>query len=194
MEASEARDHIQWVHGILRTADRTLHLPPATLVAWGLFGTVVNALHQGTASGMSVPRDGVLQLPMMVAAIAVSVWAASRTSVGRKTLVDSNAGVVFWVVFAVLMLVSLTTQNTLIPFRAMALFWCIGFSIALLVVGIQASRPLWVGGVIMLAASVSAGHIPGWFDGTLAVGWALGFVGPGVVLALAGTDGRTAAI
>lgn len=194
MDASEAREHLHWVHGILRTADRTLHMPPATLIAWGLFGTIVNALHQGTVSGISVPRDEIVQFPMMVMAIVVSVWAASRGRVGRKTLVDSNAGVVFCVVFAVLMLVNLTAQDTVIPFRAMALFWCVGFSIALLVVGIQASRPLWIGGVIMVAASVTASHIPGWFDGILALGWVLGFVGPGVVLALERTDGRTAAI
>jgi len=142
---------------------------------------------------MSVPRDAVLQLPMMVVAIVVSIWAASRRTVERKTLVDSNAGVVFWVVFGVLMLVNVTAQNT-IPFRAMALFWCIGFGIALLVVGIQSSRPLWIGGAMMVAASAAASHIPGWFDGMLALAWALGFVGPGLVLALEGTNGRTAAI
>jgi hypothetical protein len=129
----------------------------------------------------------------MLLAIVVSVWAASRGPVGRKTLVDSNAGVVFCVVFAVLMLVNLTAQST-IPVRAMSLFWCTGFGIALLVVGIQASRPLWIGGVMMVAASIAASHIPGWFDGALALGWALGFVGPGLVLALEGTHGRTAAI
>ena len=71
MEASEARDHLQWVHGILRVADRNLHIPPATLIVWGLFGTVVNALHQAAASGVGVPRDEVLQLPLMGLAIVV---------------------------------------------------------------------------------------------------------------------------
>jgi len=194
METSEARDHLQWVHGILRTADRSLHIPPVTLITWGLFGTIVNALHQATASGMAVPHDGVFQLPLMVLAIVVSVWVASRGPVERKTLVDSNAGVVFWVVFGVLMLVNLTAQDTVVPFRAMALFWCIGFGIGLLVVGIQSSSPLWIGGAMMVAASAAASHIPGWFDGMLALGWALGFVGPGLVLALEGTNGRTAVI
>jgi hypothetical protein len=194
MDASEARDHLQWIDGIVRTADRTLHLPPATLIAWGLFGAVVNALHQARASGIEVPRDSAVQLPMMIAAIVVSVWAASRQPAGRKNLVDSHAGTVFFVVFAVLMAVNLAAQDTIVPVRAMALFWCVGFSIALLVIGIQASRPLWLGGLIMVAAGIVASLVPAWFDGILALGWTLGFVGAGVVLALQGSDGRAAAV
>jgi hypothetical protein len=194
MDASEARDHLQWIDGILRAADRKLHLPPATLIAWGLFGAVVNALHQAAASGIEVPRDAVVQLPMMIAAVVVSVWAASRQPAGRKTLVDSHAGTVLFVVFAVLLAVNMAAQDRIIPLRAMSLFWCVGFSIALLVIGIQASRPLWVGGLIMVAAGIVASLVPAWFDGILALGWTLGFVGAGVVLALQGSDGRAAAV
>jgi hypothetical protein len=194
MNASEARDHLQWVDGILQIADRRLHMPPATLIAWGLFGAVVHGLHQAAASGISVPPDQYVQLPMMVVAMVVSVWAAGRSAVGRKTLVDSHAGMVLCVVFAALMVLNSTTQNGVVPLRAMALFWCVGFSIGLLIIGIQASRPLWVGGLAMIAACVAASQIPGWFDGLLALEWALGFAGPGVVLALESTDGRTAAL
>ena len=194
MDASEARDHLQWIDGILRAADRKLHLPPATLIAWGLFGAVVNALHQAAASGIEVPRDAVVQLPMMIAAVVVSVWAASRQPAGRKTLVDSHAGTVLFVVFAVLLAVNMAAQDRIIPLRAMSLFWCVGFSIALLVIGIQASRPLWMGGLIMVAAGIVASLVPAWFDGILALGWTLGFVGAGVVLALQGSDGRAAAV
>jgi hypothetical protein len=87
---------------------------------------------------------------MMIAAIVVSVWAASRQPAGRKNLVDSHAGTVLLVVFAVLLAINMAAQDTIIPVRAMSLFWCVGFSIALLVIGIQASRPLWVGGLIMV--------------------------------------------
>jgi hypothetical protein len=194
MDASQAREHLQWVDGILRNADRTLRMPPVTLIAWGLFGTIVNALHQARVSGVAVPRDEILHLPMMLAAIGVSVWAAGRDPVGRRTLVDSYAGTVFWVVFGVLMLVNVSAQGTVVPVRAMALFWSVGFSIALLIVGIQASRPLFGGGVALLAASVTACLMPGWFDGLIALGWAAGFIGPGVVLARQRSDGRPAAL
>jgi len=194
MDASEARDHLQWVDGILRAADRTLHLPPATLIAWGIVAVVINALHQAAVLGISVPHDGRVQLPMFAAAIAVSVWAGARSPLGRRTLVDSNAGIVFCVVFAVLLVINITSQDRVVPVRAMALFWCVAYSIALLVVGIQASRPLWVGGIIMLAACSVASFFPEWFDGILALGWALGFIGPGVALALGRQHGRTSAV
>jgi len=193
MEASEARDHLQWVDGILRTADRTLHLPAAILIAWGVVAFTINAMHQAAALGMTLPRDEYVQLPMFLAAIAISMWAGRDQGV-RRTLVDSNAGIVFSVVFVVLMLINITAQDRVVPFRAMALFWCVSYSIALLVVGIQASRPLWIGGLIMLLASSVASFFPGWFDGILALGWAAGFVGPGLVLALGKQHGRTSAV
>jgi len=194
MEASEAKDHLQWVEGILRTADRTLHLPPATLIAWGLVAFTINAMHQAAVLGITLPRDNYVQLPMFLAAIGISLWAGSHNPTGRMTLVDSNAGIVFSVVFAVLMLINLTAQDRIVSFRAMALFWSVAYSIALLVVGIQASRPLWIGGLIMLAASSTASFLPGWFDAILALGWLLGFVGPGLVLALGKRHGRSTAV
>lgn len=194
MDASEARDHLQWVDGILRTADQSLHLPPATLITWGIVAATFNAVHQAAAMGVVVPRDGTFQLPMIVAAIVISLWAAIRTPSQRQTLVDKNAGIVFGVVFIVLVLVNLTTQDRVVPVPAMALFWCIAYSIALLVVGLQSSRPLWVGGLILLLASVTASFVPGWFDGMLALGWVLGFVGPGIVLAWERRNGRTSAV
>ena len=66
--------------------------------------------------------------------------------------------------------------------------------IALLVVGIQASRPLWIGGLIMLIASSVASFFPEWFDGILAAGWAVGFVGSGLVLALGKRHGRSSTV
>jgi len=193
MEASEARDHLQFVDGILRTADRTLHLPPVTLIAWGLVAFTINAMHQAAALGMSLPYEGYIQLAMFLAAIGISMWAGRDPGV-RRTLVDSNAGIVFSVVFVVLLLINLTAQDRIVPFRAMALFWCVSYSIALLVVGIQASRPLWIGGFIMLIASSVASFFPEWFDGILAAGWAVGFVGSGLVLALGKRHGRSTAV
>ena len=194
MDASESRDHLQLIDGILRAADRSLHMPPATLIAWGLFGAIVNGLHQATVSGFTVPGDQFLHLPMMAVAMGVSVWAAGRDTGGRRTLVDTQAGVVFSVVFGVLILVNVSAQHTVVPLRAMALFWSAGFSIALLVVGIQASRPLLGGGVAMVAASITASLVPSWFDGILALGWAIGLAGPGLALALEKSDGRASTI
>ena len=194
MDTGQARDHLQWVDGIVRLADRHLHFPPVTLIAWGLFGAIVNAVQQARASGLPVPEDQVVQLPLLLLAVGVSVWGASRVPTGRRTLVDSYAGTVFAVVFGVLLNVNLTAQHTVFPPKAMGLFWAAGLSMALLIVGLQASRPLLGGGVALLAAAVTACFVPGWFEGLFALGWALGLVVPGVALALHKSDGRTAAI
>jgi len=46
----------------------------------------------------------------------------------------------------------------------------------------------------MIAAAVVASFTPAWFDGILALGWAFGFVGPGIALALEKSDGRAAPV
>lgn len=194
MDTTQAREHLQWVHGIVRVADRHLHVPPATLIAWGLFGAVVDAVHQARGSGFSVPNDQTFQLPLMLLAMAVTVYGAWRGASGRQTLVDSYAGTVFLVVFGVLLIVNVFAQDTVVPTRAMSLFWSVGLTIAMLIVGLQASRPLLAGGAAMLAASVAACLVPGWFDGLLALGWVAGLVVPGAVLALESPDGRVAAL
>ncbi len=193
MNVIAARDHLASVDRILRTADRTLHLPPITLVTWGVFGMIVHGLHQARASGLTVPSDGLVHLPLILVAIGLTVW-AGRQFEERQTLVDSHAGITFGVVIAVLLIVNFTAQHTVVPLRAMALFWSAGFSIALLVVGIQASRPLLCGGVALVTALAIASFVPAWFDGILALGWAAGFVAPGLMLLRGTSHGRTAAV
>jgi hypothetical protein len=194
MDTAQARDHLRWVDSIVRVADRHLHMPPAALIAWGLFGTIVNAVQQARVSGLAVPEDRVLHLPLMLLALGVTIWGASRVPTGRRTLVDSYAGTVFTVVFGVLLIVNVTAQHTVVPPRAMGLFWGAGLSMAMLIVGLQASRPLLGGGLALLAASVAACLVPDWFEGLSALGWVVGLVVPGVILALDESDGRAAAV
>jgi hypothetical protein len=194
MDTAEARDHLQWVDEIVRLADRHLHFPPVTLVAWGLFGAIVNAVQWARASGFDMPADGVVQPPLMLVALGVTISAAWRVPTGRRTLVDSYAGTVFVVVFGVLLILNVTAQHTVVPPKAMGLFWSAGLSMALLIVGLQASRPLLAGGVALLAVSVAACLVPRWFEALSALAWLVGLVVPGVVLALGKSDGRTAAL
>lgn len=194
MEANEAREHLQWVDGILRVADRNLHLAPSTLIAWGLFGAIVNGVHQARAAGLTFPADRYFHLPLMLVALAATVWGGARRSGARQTLLDSQVGTVFSVVFGVVLIVNLTAQHSVVPAQGMAVFWAAGLSIAMLIVGLQASRVLLVGGLALLAANVAACSVLGWFDGLQALGWTLGLVVPGVVLALEESHGRAAAV
>ena len=182
MDESTARSDLALVDRILQDVDRTLNMPPLVLLTWGLFAAVVNGVQQARALGLPVPSDGSFQLPLMLFAIVISVWAARRHDTGRETQIDSQAGITFGVAFGVLLLVNLTAQHRVIPGDAMSLFWAGGMSIALLVVGLQASRPLLLGGIALLAAAALASFVPAWFHGTLVLGWLAGLVVPATVL------------
>ncbi len=194
MDTVAARAQLAAIDRIVSAADRSLHLPPVIFVVWGLVGVTINGLHQAQAFGLPVPPDQFVHLPMILAAVALTTWVERRRSDARQTVVDSVAGLTFAAVFAVLLVVNVTAQHVVVPAAAMALFWSAGFSIALLVVGLQASRPLLVGGVALLAATGVAGLVPPWFHGTLALGWAAGFVLPGLVLFGRRSRGRAAAV
>ena len=189
MDKPAARDDLAVVDRILQMADRTLHIPPLILITWGLCGVIIAGAHQARVSGFPTPPDQLFHLPLMLLAIGTTVWAASRHDAERETHVDSQAGTTFGVVFGVVLLLNLTAQHTVIPARAMALFWSGGLSIALLIVGLQSSRLLLAGGVALLAASALASFVPAWFHGMLALGWLAGMVVPGILLWSRRADG-----
>ena len=195
MDALEARDHVRMIDGILRTADRSVHISPVILIAVGVICSTAIGLVQARQLGMAIPPDQYIQPPLfltMVAIIGLTAWKGRHA--GRGTLVDSYAATVFFVVGAVAMTLNLTAQHRIVSAAGMGLFWAAGFSAALLIVGAMGSRPLVAGGLAMLAATGAASLIPAWLPGLLAAGWFMGFVIPGIVLALGASRGRTAAL
>ena len=54
-----------------------------------------------------------------------------------------------------MLLASFTLQHRVVPYEAMGVFWGLGFAIALIVAGLEASRPLLAGGLVMLAACIA---------------------------------------
>lgn len=193
MDSSQARNDLESVATIVRTADRSLNVQPWIFVIWGLFGATVNALQQARSSGIAVPADPIIQLPLLLAAITATVVVSLR-SAGKETLIDRHAGVVFSVVFGVLLIANFSAQHRVVPYEGMALFWSFGLAMAVLIVGVEASRPLLLGGVALTAASVAACLVPGWFSGLLAAGWLAGLVAPGLALAWRRSDGRAASL
>lgn len=183
MDSSQARDQLESVATIVRNTDRRLHVPAWVFIIWGLFGTTINALQQARAWGIALPGDSVLQLPLLLLAIGLTAVLSLRTEPGRETLVDRQTGTLFSVVFAVMLLASFTLQHRVVPYEAMGVFWGLGFAIALIVAGLEASRPLLAGGLALLAACVATAWLPGFFNALLALGWFAGMVLPGIVLA-----------
>lgn len=182
MDKSTARDDLAVVDRILQTADRTLHIPPLILITWGIYGVIVNGVHQARASGMTVPPDQLFHMPLMLVGMAITWWACRQDDARRETLVDRVAATTFGVTFAVLFILNSTAQQTVVPGVGMSLMWEAGFSIALLIVGLHSSRLLLGSGIAMLSACAIAPLTAAWFDGVLTVGWFAGFVVPGIVL------------
>jgi hypothetical protein len=182
VDKTTAHQDLALVDRILRTADRTLNIPPLILIAWGLVAGIINAVQQARALGFAAPSDGSFHLPLILLAAGISLWACWSADSGRETQVDAQAGITFGVAFGVVLLLNLTAQHRVIPADAMTLFWTGGLSIALLNIGLQASRPLLAGGLALLAASVVASFTPDWFHGIIALGWIAGMVVPAAVL------------
>lgn len=189
MKTSQAHDHLDSVATIVRNADRRLHVPAWVFIIWGLFGVTINALQQARRSGVDLPGDSTLQLPLLLVAIGLTVLLSQRAERRRETMVDHQTGILFSVVFAVMLLASVTLQHRVVPYEAMAVFWGLGFAIALIVAGLEASRPLLVGGLAMLVACIATAWFQSFFNGLLALGWLAGMVLPGITLAWKRIDG-----
>lgn len=195
MDATGARDHLQMVEGIIRQTDRTVHFPPVILLAVGLFSSTVLTLMQLRLRGVSLPADPYLQMPaalIMFAVIGLVVW-RGRTA-PRALLVDSYVGGAFLVAFIVGMTLNVTAQHRVIPADGIGLVWAAVFAGVLIFSGLIGSLPLLLGGTAMLVAIGVAAYNRDWLAGILALAWFVGFVVPGIVLALRPPHGRAAAL
>lgn len=104
---------------------------------------------------------------------------------GRSTPVDRQASVVFAVILGWLGVLSILSGiNGFISERAICLLWNAGVSMALLILGLQASRALTAGGVVLLASVLAANFDPAGFYLWLALGVLFGVVAPGVSFAI----------
>jgi hypothetical protein len=195
MDATDARDHVRMLDGIVRATDRTVHVSPAVLIGIGAVCATITGLIQARQMGWNIPPDHYIQPPaflVMLVIIAVAAW--RHRDRGRDTLVDGYAGIAFFAAAAVGLTLNVTAQDRVIPPAGIGLVWAGSFSMALLIIGAMGSRVLFVGAVAMLAAVGVAALVPGWLPGILAIAWIVGFAIPGLVLALGAPHGRTAAL
>ena len=194
MNVSEAREHLHMVDGIVRSTDRTVRMSPLILIGLGAVCVAITALMQARQLGWGIPPDQYIQPPawiVMILIIGIVVWRGRGA--GRETLLDGYAAAAFFAAFALAFTLTVTAQHRAISADGIGLVWAGSFSMALLVIGAMGSRVLLAGGVAMLVAVGSASLVPGWLPGMLAVAWLVGFVIPGIVLALGAGRGRAAA-
>jgi hypothetical protein len=184
MNPLEAGEHLRMVDGIIRSADRTVRVPPLILIGVGIVCAAVTGTIQAQVLGWSVPAAKYLQpvgWAIMFAVIAVALWRARGSR--RETLLDAYTGRAFLVATMFQLVLNLTAQHRVIPAAGMGLVWAGSYSMALMIVGAMGSRILLGGGAAMLVAVGAAGFMGRWLPATLAIAWIVGFVIPGLVLA-----------
>src|SRR5262245_29544341 len=90
---------------------------------------------------------------------------------GRSTALDRQASVVFAVILGWLGVLSILSGiGEVISERVMCLLWNAGVSMALLILGLQASPAMTAGGLVLLASVLVATFDPGRFYLWLSVG------------------------
>jgi hypothetical protein len=195
MESAEAREHLDAVHRIVAATDRTVRLPPLLLIIVGLGCAAINGVRQARGLGLDVPADQYFQLPLIALIVLVGFYESRRAQrAGRESLIAGYAGAALFCAFLVTMTLNITAQHRLISDTGMSLFWSASFSMALLFAGMMGSRLLLAAGGAMLACTGLAAYMDGWLSGVLAIGWLLGFLVPGLVLARGAPHGRSAAL
>jgi len=195
MESSEAREHLDAVDRIVAATDRTVRLPPLFLIVVGLVCALIDGARQARGLGIEVPADRYIQLPLIALIVVVGLIESRRSQrAGRESLIAGYAGAAFFCAFIVTMTLNITAQHRFITDVGMSLVWSASFSMALLFAGMMGSRLLLASGAAMLACTAIAAYADTWLPGTLAIGWLLGFVVPGLVLARGASHGRSAAL
>jgi len=190
MDATNAGEHLRMLDGIVRATNRVVSVPPAVLLAVGLFSSAILVLVQARQLGLPIPPDQYLQPPaflLMFAIIGFAAWKGRNAE--RTALVDGYAGAAFLAAFLVAMTLNVTAQHRVVSAAGMGLIWAGAFCMALLVIGAIGSRILLAGGVAMLAAIAAASLVQPWLPGLLAFGWFVGYALPGLILSLRTSDG-----
>ena len=195
MESSEARDHLSTVDRIVAATDREVRLPPLLLIVVGVVCAIINGVRQARGDGIDVPADQYIQLPLIALIVLVGLVESRRAQRARReSLIAGYAGAALFCAFIVTMTLNITAQHRLISDSGMSLVWSATFSMALLFAGMMGSRLLLASGAAMLACTALATYFDTWLSGTLAIGWLLGFLVPGLVLARGASHGRSPAL
>ncbi len=184
MDAAKARQDLEMVDRIITTADRTLHNNWVIYVAWGTFGFLVLLEKHLIASGWKHSADVPYAIAPMAVALLLSIREGKRIRAqGRWTLMDRQASIVLGTTISVLLaLAAVSAVTRTVDDRAGSLFFNAGLGTALLILGCQASRTMFAGGLILVVSAFAACFSPEYFFAILAAGMFGGLVIPGTVM------------
>lgn len=174
------------VRRILHPANVVFHTQGMMLFTAGLLGVAfLLEQHEILSGRQQVPSvaRGVL---LLVVWLCWAMWEGRRmVRAGRFSALDRQSWIVFTVITVVLGVLTIVSEfRPVVTTRAIAIFWNAGLSIGLLIVGLQASRLLTVGGAVLFTSSVAASFFPDWEYLCLAAGIMMGMVVPGLAIVL----------
>jgi serine/threonine protein kinase len=176
----------KFVHRLVSPRSGMLHNNSIMFIGWGAFGFAVLIEKYLIAIGWRKDAGVPFAFYIMGWIMTLSIVEGRRmVTSGRSTAVDRQASVVFGVTLGWLgVLTILSAINGFISERVMCLLWNAGISMALLIGGLQASRVLMAGGIVLLASVVIANFDPDGFYLWLAFGVLFGVGAPGVLFAV----------
>jgi hypothetical protein len=192
MDAPQAADHLDVVDKILTRTD--YGSPPALqFIVWGLVGMSFCIAGQLVSMNKVGPgafwiAGGVLALAIIVSMVDVRRF---ERDAARQSIIKRLIAFTFWMAAGVMTVVTVANEVTnLFPPFSPAVFYAAGMSIALLTLGFGLrSTVLAFGGLALVASIVAAFFVPAWLGAILAAGNFAGFIVPGIVFAIAKSDG-----
>lgn len=192
MDAPQAAEHLDIVDKILTRTD--CGSPPALqFIVWGLVGMSFCIVGQLVSMNKVGPgafwiAGGVLALAIVVSMIDVRRF---ERDAARQSVIKRLIAFTFWMAAGVMTVVTVANEVTnLFPPFSPAVFFAAGMSIALLTLGFGLrSTVLAFGGLALVASIVAAFFVPAWLGAILAAGNFAGFIVPGIVFAVAKSDG-----
>jgi serine/threonine protein kinase len=180
------------VHRILYPSDGVFHTHGMLLLTAGLLGTLLLAERQAIQWNWKATIDRTLNVGAVVAWLCWSLHEGQRMmKAGKFSPLDRQSWIVFTVITtAVGLLTIVSAVRSFIAPEAIAVFWNAGIAMGLIIVGLQASRVMTAGGIIMLSSAVAAGFFRDSLYLCLAIGMLGGMVAPGLLLAIQRTRPR----
>jgi predicted Ser/Thr protein kinase len=183
------------VHRVLHPANVVFHTHGVIMLTSGLLGFFLLLERHQLLTGQKAKPNIALDASILAIWILWSIWERQRME--RAGLV-SSADRLSWTVFSVIAVVAgavtvVSAWRRFFPAETVAVFWNAALSIGLLVVGLQASRLMFAGGVVLLLSAILAIVYPASLYLWLAGGMIAGIAVPGVIFTLPGLAGNRAA-
>ena len=172
------------VHRILYPSDGLFHTHGMLLFTAGLLGTLFLTERQAIEWRWKSTYNKWLNIVAIVAWLCWSLNEGQRMmKAGKFSPLDRQSWIVFSVITTAVGL--LTIASAVRPFiapEAIAVFWNAAMAMGMIIVGLQASRVMTAGGVILLCSAVAAGFFAGSVYLCLAIGMVARHGRPRIVL------------